>query len=298
MTPVDHSTHVPPQVAAANAASASTDAAATIASVQPAPQAAQAPLAQPTTATATLAAPIQPHLQNGGGSFQQNSSSDGRQGHHASTEAAAASDTAGTQTAATPDQTFAATAAAATTAPGGVALPADVHPADVASQIVHQADLYRLPGNKGVRIQLHPDDLGGVQVTLRYAAGGGIELHINAEHAATGALVQAGWTELRDALATQGISPDRLVMSITSPQHASQMDFSSNGNNGSGYRSDQGLTAFGGGQQNQQNQQEAGEDARAPRRWTSGSGDDAILASDDTPRATSAATASRIDYRV
>src|SRR5438874_11616258 len=112
-------------------------------------------------------------------------------------------------------------AAASSTAQTGVALaPAHVKPGEVISQNAHQADLYRLPGNKGVRIQLHPEDLGGVQVTLRYAAGGSLELHIATEHASTSALVQSGWTQLRDALATQGISPDRLVMSITGPANA------------------------------------------------------------------------------
>jgi hypothetical protein len=85
-------------------------------------------------------------------------------------------------------------------------------------------------------------------------------------------------------------------MSVTSPQNASHMDFSSNGgNNGSGQRPD--LNAFSGGQQNQSNQQDASHDARAPRRWTSG-GMDSALTSDETPPTASAATASRIDYRV
>src|SRR5204863_10022904 len=126
-----------------------------------------------------------------------------------------------------------------------------VHPGEVVSQIAHQADLYRLPGNRGVRIQLHPEDLGGVQVTVRYGAGGALQLHINVEHAATGALVQAGWSELRNALATQGISPERLVMSVTAPTSSSQLDFSGGGG---GRQTDPGMASFAQSQSGQQRQ--------------------------------------------
>jgi flagellar hook-length control protein FliK len=244
---------------------------------------------------------VQPHLQaNTDGSFQQGSQgSDSGDAHarHGSTAAGLTTDAASatTQTAA-PDQTFAATAAAAWTATTAPAVPANVHPGEVVSQIAHQADLYRLPGNKGVRIQLHPDDLGGVQVTVRYAAGGGLELHINVEHASTGALVQAGWTELRDALATQGISPDRLVMSVTGPSSApgssGQMDFSSNNNSNSYRSSDSSLSGSGGEPGQQRHDGAPAEDARATRRW--GAVADSNSSADETPRA----SASRIDYRV
>jgi flagellar hook-length control protein FliK len=183
------------------------------------------------------------------------------------------------------------------TAPGSA--PADVTavpPSQVVSQIAHQAELYRLPGNRGVRIQLHPEDLGGVQVTVRYAAGGGLELHINVEHAATGALVQAGWTELRDALATQGIAPDRLVMSVTGPHTtANQPDFSSSGG-GSSYRPDAGLAQFGQGGQSHGQRQDDAADARFSRAWNAPV--ETTPSTDDSPRVALASAASRIDYRV
>jgi flagellar hook-length control protein FliK len=170
-------------------------------------------------------------------------------------------------------------------------LPPQVRPAEVVSQIAHQADLYRLPGNRGVRVQLHPEDLGGVEVTLRYGVGGALQLHINVEHAATGSLVQAGWTELRDALATQGISPDRLVMSVTAPSATSQPDFSGGG---SGRQTDTGTAGFAqshSGQQRQDTPEQTG-----PRGWNGAV--EPTSASDDNPRvaSTNAAT-SRIDYR-
>jgi flagellar hook-length control protein FliK len=172
---------------------------------------------------------------------------------------------------------------------------AAVQPSQVVSQIAHQAELYRLPGNRGVRIQLHPEDLGGVQVTVRYAAGGGLELHITVEHAATGALVQAGWTELRDALATQGIAPDRLVMSVTGPHTtASQADFSSAG--GGSYRPDGGLAQFGQGGQSHGQRHDGADDARFARAWSARV--DPTPATDDSPRVAISSAASRIDYRV
>jgi hypothetical protein len=180
------------------------------------------------------------------------------------------------------------------TAPAAT-VPGHIQPSQVVNQIAHQADLYRLPGNKGVRIQLHPEDLGGVDVTLRYSAAGGIQLHINVEHAATGHLVQSGWTELRDALATQGINPERLLMSITAPDDASRPDFSRSAGNGSN-RPDQGPAGFGQGQSSGQQHS----DGQPPRRTTttwSGLSDSAPSSAETGARA-GASASSRIDYRV
>jgi flagellar hook-length control protein FliK len=191
---------------------------------------------------------------------------------------------------AAPDAAMAA-ATGATLASSPIALPPHVRPAEVVSQIAHQADLYRLPGNRGVRVQLHPEDLGGVEVTLRYGAGGALQLHINVEHAATGSLVQAGWSQLRDALATQGISPDRLIMSVTAPASSSQLDFSGGG---SGRQTDPGMANFAqsqSGQQRQDNSEQTG-----PRGWNGAI--ESTAPSDDSPRVASpSAPTSRIDYR-
>jgi flagellar hook-length control protein FliK len=184
-----------------------------------------------------------------------------------------------------------AAAAGSTVVNSPIALPPQVRPAEVVAQIAHQADLYRLPGNRGVRVQLHPEDLGGVEVTLRYGVGGALQVHINVEHAATGALVQAGWSELRDALATQGISPERLVMSVTAPPSSSQLDFSGGG---SGRQTDPGMASFAqsqSGQQRQDNSEQTG-----PRSWNGGV--EPTSPSDDNPRVASPSTATlRIDYR-
>jgi flagellar hook-length control protein FliK len=247
------------------------------------------------TAAAPGAIGPHPQAQPGTAFSSRDPSGSGDRRDHASGPTTSVGDTSTSQaTSPASQQTFAATVAS-TSAP---AQSSAAQPSQVVSQIAHQADLYRLPGNRGVRIQLHPDDLGGVQVTLRYAATGGLELHINVEHASTGALVQAGWTELRDALATQGISPDRLVMSVIGPSSASQLDFSANGGNGgNGYRSDSGLAGFMQGDGGQQrNGGDSNNDTRTWRGWSGGP--DPISSSDDMPRTAAPAAASRIDYRV
>jgi flagellar hook-length control protein FliK len=184
-----------------------------------------------------------------------------------------------------------ATVAGAAVPISGPVLPANVSSTEVVAQIAHQADLYRLPGNRGVRIQLHPEGLGGVEVTMRYGVGGALQLHIAVEHAGTGSLVQAGWTELRDALATQGISPDRLVMSITAPSGNSQLDFSGGG---SGRQPEPGLAGF--TQDRSGNQRQDTPEQTGQRGWNGAI--EPTSPSDDNPRAAStAAVTSRIDYR-
>jgi flagellar hook-length control protein FliK len=253
----------------------------------PQPQAGQAP--PPTAAQLpTIAAQFQGSPDGG---FQQGAG-DGRHLHSGVAKGEAIDDTTPAQAAPLPEPM----AAAGLNAPTVTAPPIDPQAANVASQIAQQVDFYKLPGNKGVRIQLHPDDLGGVQVTLKYAPGGNLELHINVEHAATGSLVEAGWSQLRDALATQGFQPDRLVMSVSGPSSANQMDFSSNNGNGA-YRQDPGLAGF--TQDGQSGQQRNGaDDPRGTRVWSSAA--EPVGAVDDSPRNASSvgSTASRIDYRV
>jgi flagellar hook-length control protein FliK len=172
------------------------------------------------------------------------------------------------------------------------------HPSQVVAQIAQQADLYRLPGNRGLRIQLHPEDLGGVEVTVRYNPTGGLELHVNVEHAATGALVQAGWSELREALATHGISPDRLVMSVSAPTGASS---SGSQDSFGGARPDAGQSAAFNFAQSQSGQQRHDQgDARSAFGWSRSPLFDGSSAADTNPESAvrSAADAiSRIDYR-
>ena len=247
------------------------------------------------TSQAVSAAPVglTQRLPQQGSAPQSDDAGDGQRQHSGSPIGAVDSDSTDSTVSTANDNPAFNVAMAQAGAPTGAPSPAlAAHPAGVVSQIAHQAELYRLPGNRGVRIQLHPDDLGGVQVTLRYAAGGSLELHINVEHAATGQLVQQGWTELRDALATQGISPDRLVMSVTSPDSAGQLDFSSSGGGSGSYRPDPGPAQFGqGGQSERQRQQEA-ETGFSSRMWT---GRVESSAAEETVAASGAA--SRIDYR-
>jgi flagellar hook-length control protein FliK len=267
-------------------------------SQQPQTSAPQTPAPQAPGTPVASALQAQLHNPASDSAFQQGAGSQNNDQHHDGTQKSAPVAAAATDRAEpVPAHVYAEAAnAAAPTTPPANAAPANPQAADVASQIAQQVDLYRLPGNKGVRIQLHPEDLGGVQVTVRYAAGGNLELHINVEHADTGNLVQAGLSQLRDALATQGFHPDRMVMSITAPSSANQMDFSGSNSNNASYRSDAGMTAF---TQDQSGQQRPdAEDLRVPRVWSASAG--STTATDDSPRASTlaSAAASRIDYRV
>jgi flagellar hook-length control protein FliK len=233
-------------------------------------------------------------IQSGNGEHNNANSNDGQQSTGKNDEPAplATHEVTAEAPAHAPDASAATSAAAAqaASAPGGAVLPTHVRPTEVVNQIAHQAELYRLPGNRGVRIQLNPEDLGGVDVTLRYSSSGGIQLHINVEHAATGALVQAGWTELRDALSTQGISPERLVMSISAPGEAKATDFS----NGGDSRPDQGLAASTQDQSYGQRRQDP-QDQSVVNGW---SGVDSTSPTDELPRSAASSASSRIDYRV
>ena len=296
VTALDSETVAPVAQSVSNPAPVMTAAQTTAAT--PAPQHVPAP-GQP-VATATVGA-VLPHAQKAGAGLQQSTDS-GSGGSSMGQQAPAAqvADAKKPAAAAEPsvDQTVVANAAVANAAPAvSTNLPPSVSPGDVVAQIAHQANLYQLPGNKGVRIQLHPEDLGGVEVTVRYASGGALELHINVEHATTGALVQQGWTQLRDALATQGISADRLVMSITAPANASSLDLSANGGGGS-YRSDPGLAGFAQqqGDQSSGQQRDNTDQPRSSAGWTTTGV--AQSASDETPRVVTTSASSRIDYRV
>jgi flagellar hook-length control protein FliK len=90
----------------------------------------------------------------------------------------------------------------------------DVQPHDVALQIAHEAHVYRLAGGRAVRLRLQPEGLGEVEVTIRYGTSRQLELHVVVEHAETGTLVQQGWSELRDALSAQGLTTERMVVSV------------------------------------------------------------------------------------
>ncbi|MDQ3811853.1 MAG: flagellar hook-length control protein FliK, partial [Chloroflexota bacterium] len=160
----------------------------------------------------------------------------------------------------------------------------------VVGQIAQQVDLYRLPGGRGVRIQLHPEDLGGVDVTIRFGASGDLELHVSVERATTADLVQAGWSDLRDALSVQGIAPERLIVSLSGPAGAHVQGDSPGAG---GARSDgSGQASFG---QAGQHERHAREQARSARFWWTGA--DAQPSADDIQRLPGLPS-SYIDYRV
>jgi flagellar hook-length control protein FliK len=234
---------------------------------------------------ATVGGQAQPIVVVAHPATSQNTSQDGEPASDepSSLVAATGDDKTATLTDA-PLQTFANVAAASAVSQPNDAV-RDVQPAHVASQIAHQADLYRLPGGRGVRIELHPDDLGGVGVTIKYSPTGGLELHIVAEQAATAQLVESGWSDLRSALSLQGIAPERLIMSVSGP---SESNSSSSGSSSQ--------AAFGQAGQSSQQRHDRN-DAQANRGWA-GFGDAPINVNDDDVRQSGVVSNSRIDYRV
>jgi flagellar hook-length control protein FliK len=259
----------------------------------------------PPTSVATPAAPVATSTPQiglvqaaspDGSAAQSNNASSDRDQHAPDKVASPASEVTTVQSVPASD---AAMVAAAATTVNAAPLTVPVSPSQVVSQIARHADVIRLPGNRGLHIQLHPDDLGGLQVTVRYAPGGGVELHINAEHAATGALVQAGWTELRDALASHGISADRLMLSITTPTGAGQADLSGGGSNRSDPNSANSSQASLSSPDSQSQGQSRQDNAQQRTSQTWKGGIEPLASTDDNPRVASASPGhSRIDYRV
>jgi hypothetical protein len=113
----------------------------------------------------------------------------------------------------------------------------------VVAQLARNVDVYRLAGGHRVRLQLQPEGLGGVEVTLRYGASQRLELHVVVERAETGALVEQGWSQLRDALNAQGLSTERMVVSVAGPVPSDAGPATGNGRDGG----DWGGGAFGSG---------------------------------------------------
>jgi hypothetical protein len=261
--------------------------------VAPAVQAQPAapPISQPPTSSAAVAFSVVPIVGQPATPQRGSQSSDGDDRRQASRKYAAIGEAGALHPAPAADAAPAASAVAPM-APAASPLPVSVQASAVVAQIANQADLYRLPGNKGLRIQLHPEDLGGVLVTVRYSPLGGVELHIDVEHASTGNLVQAGWTDLRNALTSQGISADRLIMNVTTAGNAGPSDFSGGNNN----RSDPGSANFSQGSQSGQGQQ-PGQHQSGTRGWTGPLAGGSALADDNQDVAAVTPLPSRIDYR-
>jgi flagellar hook-length control protein FliK len=266
-----------------------------------APQAAKPAHEQPTAAASPVASDVPNVVSSqqlaGQPGFQQGTPDEGRQQLPSKPATSKPASASISETAPAPaDARLLASAQAAPVL--GVPSAAPTQAAAVVAQIASHVDLYGVPGGKTVHIQLHPEGLGGVEVTVRYSPAGGVELHINVEQAATGTLVQAGWTQLRDALGTQGITADRLVMNVTTAGSANA-DLSGGGSNDN--RSDPTLTNFNQNQNNQNNQTnngQSGQQQAGARSWEGGRTNGAAASDDSQDGAASSVAPTRIDYRV
>ena len=165
----------------------------------------------------------------------------------------------------------------------------EVRKADVVSQITRHADLYRSPIGRGVRVQLQPEGMGLVDVTVRYIPTGGLELRMHAESAETGHLLESGSNSLRESLALQGLTAERVV--VTFAANANNSNNNSQSFNGSSSDAAQGWSAQAQGNGN-------GRDAEGQRN--TGPSDGGRVRTDESsePIERQAPGLSRIDYRV
>jgi hypothetical protein len=116
-------------------------------------------------------------------------------------------------------------------------------------------------------------------------------LHVVVERAETGSLVEQGWTQLRDALTAQGLTTERLVVSVAGQVLADASPAIANGRegvNGEGAAFGSGMPSSGG---HDRGDQRGGGHAAAAFGRSRESG------SQEQPSA-GHEKASRIDYRV
>ena len=86
---------------------------------------------------------------------------------------------------------------------------ADVQPQDLVQQIVSQMNGAIQHGQSSMRIQLHPQDLGTIDIQL-VNSGHGISVTVSAEQASTGRLLQGQADQLRQSLQDSGIQLSNL----------------------------------------------------------------------------------------
>ena len=79
-------------------------------------------------------------------------------------------------------------------------------------------------GEHEVRLQLQPESLGRVEAQLRYGDGE-VQIHLAADSAQTGALLQSHTSELRAALAGAGLAVGQLLVTVSDGRPQSRQPF-------------------------------------------------------------------------
>jgi flagellar hook-length control protein FliK len=118
--------------------------------------------------------------------------------------------------------------------------PATVNDAAVKARQVETASIARIPeplrlivmtvrgamgrGEHEVRLQLQPESLGRVEARLSYGDGE-VQIHLAADSAQTGALLQSHASDLRAALAGAGVAVGRLDVTVSDGRSQSRQPF-------------------------------------------------------------------------
>ncbi len=95
---------------------------------------------------------------------------------------------------------------------------------DMVRQIASQMEASIQQGRSSLRVQLHPQELGGIDI--RFASSSqGMSVTVYAEQASTGRLLEAQLNQLRQSLSEAGVNLAQLNIHHESPSHQSQGGF-------------------------------------------------------------------------
>lgn len=92
---------------------------------------------------------------------------------------------------------------------------------DVVRQIASQMEASIQQGRSSIRVQLHPQELGGIDIRFASSAQG-VSVTVYAEQASTGRLLEAQLNQLRQSLNEAGVNLAQLNIHHESPSHQSQ----------------------------------------------------------------------------
>ncbi|MEW6180555.1 MAG: flagellar hook-length control protein FliK [Chloroflexota bacterium] len=95
---------------------------------------------------------------------------------------------------------------------------------DMVRQIADQMEASIQQGRSSLRVQLHPQELGGIDIRFASSAQG-VSVTVYAEQASTGRLLEAQLNQLRQSLNDAGVNLTQLNIHHESPSHQSSGGF-------------------------------------------------------------------------
>jgi flagellar hook-length control protein FliK len=105
---------------------------------------------------------------------------------------------------------------------------------DMVHQITHQMEVSIQQGRSSLRVQLHPQELGGIDI--RFASSSqGVSVTVYAEQASTGRLLEMQLNQLRQSLSEAGVNLAQLNIHHEGPSHQPQSGFNGHSPRGRSY---------------------------------------------------------------